>query len=102
MVPPAIFLAVRSLVPALFGWPGAVFPERQKPRGQRIPDVPAASPWPAGTGPIAWLTTREDVMTGLRFGIVSESVLPGRAWLDYAPQIWEAGLRAVPDRGPFS
>jgi hypothetical protein len=27
-------------------------------------------------------------MTGLRFGIVSESVLQGRAWLDYRQRGW--------------
>src|SRR3954447_8812084 len=49
-------------------------------------------------GPSGWpgadtvLTTREDVMTELRFGIVSESVRTGRAWLDYARQIEDAGI----------
>jgi hypothetical protein len=48
------------------------------------------------------LTTREDVMTGLRFGIVSESVLQGRAWLDYARQIEDAGIGALLIRDHFS
>src|SRR5689334_2833528 len=57
-VPPAIFLAVRSLVPALFGWPGAVFPPNGKRervvmtivislaiQGPLLPGT-AAGPWP--------------------------------------------------------
>lgn len=41
-------------------------------------------------------------MTGLRFGIVSESVLPGRAWLDYARQIEDAGIGVLLIRDHFS
>src|SRR4051812_33472649 len=48
------------------------------------------------------LTTREDVMTGLRFGIVSESVRPGRAWLDYARQLEDAGIGVLLIRDHFS
>jgi alkanesulfonate monooxygenase SsuD/methylene tetrahydromethanopterin reductase-like flavin-dependent oxidoreductase (luciferase family) len=41
-------------------------------------------------------------MTGLRFGIVSESVRPGRAWLDYARQIEDAGIGVLLIRDHFS
>jgi probable F420-dependent oxidoreductase len=41
-------------------------------------------------------------MTGLRFGIVSESVLQGRAWLDYARQIEDAGIGVLLIRDHFS
>ena len=41
-------------------------------------------------------------MTGLRFGIVSESVRQGRAWLDYARQIEDAGIGVLLIRDHFS
>ena len=41
-------------------------------------------------------------MTGLRFGIVSESVPRGRAWLDYARQIEDAGIGVLLIRDHFS
>ena len=41
-------------------------------------------------------------MTGLRFGIVSESVREGRAWLDYARQLEDAGIGALLIRDHFS
>jgi probable F420-dependent oxidoreductase len=41
-------------------------------------------------------------MTGLRFGIVSESVREGRAWLDYARQIEDAGIGVLLIRDHFS
>ena len=41
-------------------------------------------------------------MTGLRFGIVSESVRAGRAWLDYARQIEDAGIGVLLIRDHFS
>ena len=41
-------------------------------------------------------------MTGLRFGIVSESVLQGRAWLDYARQLEDAGIGVLLIRDHFS
>ena len=41
-------------------------------------------------------------MTGLRFGIVSESVLQGRAWLDHARQIEDAGIGVLLIRDHFS
>ncbi len=41
-------------------------------------------------------------MTGLRFGIVSESVREGRAWLDYARQIEDAGIDVLLIRDHFS
>ena len=36
-------------------------------------------------------------MAGLRFGVVSESVRPGRAWLDFARQVGEDSLPALAD-----
>jgi probable F420-dependent oxidoreductase len=41
-------------------------------------------------------------MKGLRFGVVSESVRPGRAWLDYARQVEDAGIDVLLIRDHFS
>jgi probable F420-dependent oxidoreductase len=41
-------------------------------------------------------------MTELRFGVVSESVRDGRAWLDYARQIEDAGIDVLLIRDHFS
>jgi len=41
-------------------------------------------------------------MTGLRFGIVSESVREGRAWLDFARQVEGAGIDVLLLRDHFS
>jgi probable F420-dependent oxidoreductase len=41
-------------------------------------------------------------MTGLRFGIVSESVRAGRAWLDYARQVEDSGIDVLLLRDHFS
>src|SRR4029078_13735114 len=41
-------------------------------------------------------------MAELRFGVVSESVLQGRAWLDHARGIQRAGIDGLLIRDPFS
>jgi probable F420-dependent oxidoreductase len=41
-------------------------------------------------------------MTGLRFGVVSESVPPGRAWLEFARQVQDAGIDVLLLRDHFS
>src|SRR5256885_15283793 len=41
-------------------------------------------------------------MAELRFGVVSESVLPGRAWLDHARRIEDAGIDVLLIRDHFS
>ena len=41
-------------------------------------------------------------MAGLRFGVVSESVREGRAWLDYARQIEDTGIDVLLIRDHFS
>jgi hypothetical protein len=42
------------------------------------------------------------VMAGLRFGIVSESVRAGRAWLDFARQVEDSGIDVLLLRDHFS
>jgi probable F420-dependent oxidoreductase len=42
------------------------------------------------------------VVAGLRFGIVSESVRPGRAWLDFARQVEDSGIDVLLLRDHFS
>jgi probable F420-dependent oxidoreductase len=46
---------------------------------------------------IAWLS-----MERLRFGVVSESVLDGRAWLDFARRVEDSGIDALLLRDHFS
>src|SRR5690349_24866444 len=41
-------------------------------------------------------------MAELRFGVVSESVLQGRAWLDHARRIEDAGIDVLLIRDHFS
>lgn len=41
-------------------------------------------------------------MTALRFGVVSESVRPGRAWLDFARQVEDSGIDVLLLRDHFS
>ena len=41
-------------------------------------------------------------MTGLRFGVVSESVREGRAWLEFARQVEDAGIDVLLLRDHFS
>src|SRR6202008_4527271 len=41
-------------------------------------------------------------MAELRFGVVSESVLQGRAWLDHARRIEDAGIAVLLIRDHFS
>jgi probable F420-dependent oxidoreductase len=41
-------------------------------------------------------------MTALRFGVVCESVRPGRAWLDYARQVEDSGIDVLLLRDHFS
>src|SRR2546421_10693341 len=41
-------------------------------------------------------------MEELRFGVVSESVLPGRAWLDHARRVEDAGIDVLLIRDHFS
>ena len=41
-------------------------------------------------------------MTGLRFGVVSESVRAGRAWLDFARQVEDSGIDVLLLRDHFS
>jgi probable F420-dependent oxidoreductase len=41
-------------------------------------------------------------MTGLRFGLVSESVREGRAWLEFARQVEDAGIDSLLLRDHFS
>jgi hypothetical protein len=40
-------------------------------------------------------------MAGLRFGIVSESVRAGRAWLDFARQVENGGIDVLLLRNRF-
>src|SRR5690348_14501618 len=60
--------------------------------------------WSAASGPGSntVVTTREDAMAELRFGVVSESVREGRAWLDYARQIEDIGIDVLLIRDHFS
>src|ERR1700735_4254586 len=57
---------------------------------------------PTLTAGAAWPVVACRVMAALRFGIVSESVRAGRAWLDFARQVEGSGIYVLLLRDHFS